>query len=53
MGGAIMAQREFFEPRLNRYLAELLPEALRKNTRIAFAKLGTAAGFTGALRHFL
>ena len=53
MGGAIMAQREFFEPRLNRYLAELLPEALRKNTRIAFAQLGTAAGFTGALRHFL
>jgi predicted NBD/HSP70 family sugar kinase len=53
MGGAIMAQREFFEPRLNRYLAELLPEALRKNTRIAFAQLGTSAGFTGALRHFL
>jgi predicted NBD/HSP70 family sugar kinase len=53
MGGAIMAQREFFEPRLNCYLAELLPEALRKNTRIAFAQLGTAAGFTGALRHFL
>ena len=53
MGGAIMAQREFFEPRLNRYLAELLPEALRKNTHIAFAQLGTAAGFTGALRHFL
>ena len=53
MGGAIMAQREFFEPRLNRYLAELLPEALRKNTRIAFAQLGTAAGFTGALCHFL
>ncbi len=53
MGGAIMAQREFFEPRLNRYLSELLPEALRKNTRIAFAQLGTAAGFTGALRHFL
>ncbi len=53
MGGAIMAQREFFEPRLNLYLAELLPEALRKNTRIAFAQLGTAAGFTGALRHFL
>ena len=53
MGGAVMTQQEFFEPRLNRYLAELLPEALRKNTRIAFAKLGTAAGFTGALRHFL
>ncbi len=53
MGGAIMRQREFFEPHLNQYLAELLPEALRKNTRIAFAQLGTAAGFTGALRHFL
>lgn len=53
MGGAVMAQRDFFEPRLNKYLAELLPEALRVNTRLAFAQLGTAAGFTGALRHFL
>lgn len=53
MGGAVMAQREFFEPRLNRYLTELLPKALLVNTRLAFAQLGTAAGFTGALRHFL
>ncbi|BAL83487.1 putative ROK family protein [Selenomonas ruminantium subsp. lactilytica TAM6421] len=53
MGGAVMAQREFFEPRLHQYLAELLPPALLKHTRIAFAQLGTAAGFTGALRHFL
>lgn len=53
MGGAVMAQREFFEPRLKQHLQELLPEALLKNTRLAFAELGTAAGFTGALRHFL
>ena len=53
MGGAVMAQQKFFEPRLNHYLTEFLPEALLANTRIAFAKLGTAAGFTGALRHFL
>lgn len=53
MGGAVMAQRDFFEPRLNKYLTELLPAALLTNTRIAFAELGTAAGFTGALRHFL
>ena len=53
MGGAVMAQQEFFEPRLNRYLKELLPPALLTNTHIAFAQLGTAAGFTGALRHFL
>lgn len=53
MGGAVMAQREFFEPRLKSQLSELLPPALRKNTRLDFAKLGTAAGFTGALRHFL
>ena len=48
-----MAQQEFFEPRLNKYLQEMLPAALLTNTRIAFAQLGTAAGFTGALRHFL
>ena len=53
MGGAVMAQQEFFEPRLNRYLKDLLPPALLANTHIAFAQLGTAAGFTGALRHFL
>lgn len=53
MGGAVMAQREFFEPRLKRHLSKLLPHALRKNTRLDFAKLGTAAGFTGALRYFL
>lgn len=53
MGGAVMAQRDYFEPRLNKYLNELLPEALLVNTRLAFAQLGTAAGFTGALRHFL
>jgi predicted NBD/HSP70 family sugar kinase len=53
MGGAVMAQREFFEPRFKRHLEKLLPEALLKNTRLAFAELGTSAGFTGALRHFL
>lgn len=53
MGGAVMAQREFFEPRLNKYLTELLPAALLTNTRIDFARLGTAAGLAGALRHFL
>ncbi|MBE6093547.1 MAG: ROK family protein [Selenomonas ruminantium] len=53
MGGAVMAQQEFFEPRLNRHLKELLPPALLVNTHIAFAQLGTAAGFTGALRYFL
>lgn len=53
MGGAVMSQQEFFEPRLDKYLREMLPPALLTNTRIAFAQLGTAAGFTGALRHFL
>ena len=53
MGGAVMTQQAFFEPRLNQYLAELLPPAIRRNTQIAFARLGTSAGVTGALRHFL
>lgn len=53
MGGAVMAQQDFFAPRLNKYLQELLPPALLSGTRIAFAKLGIAAGFTGALRYFL
>lgn len=53
MGGAVMAQRDFFEPRLNQHLAGLLPKALLANTRLAFAQLGTAAGITGALRYFL
>ncbi len=54
MGGAVMmAQQHFFEPRLHKYLAELLPAPLLVNTSLAFAKLGTKAGFTGALRHFL
>lgn len=53
MGGAVMAQQEYFAPRLQKHLAELLPAALLTNTRIAFTQLGTAAGFTGALRYFL
>lgn len=53
MGGAVMAQRDFFEPCLNKYLTEMLPAALLANTRLSFAQLGTAAGFTGALRYFL
>ncbi|MCR5758227.1 MAG: ROK family protein [Selenomonas sp.] len=53
MGGAVMTQQKFFAPRLKRHLQELLPKALLSHTRIAFAQLGTAAGFTGALRHFL
>ncbi len=53
MGGAVMAQREFFELRLNKYLTGLLPAELLTNTRLAFARLGTAAGLAGALRHFL
>lgn len=53
MGGAVMAQRDFFAPRLEQHLTAILPPALLKNTRIAFAELGTAAGFTGALRYFL
>lgn len=53
MGGAVMAQRDFFAPRLKQHLDAILPPALLKNTRIAFAELGTAAGFTGALRYFL
>ena len=53
MGGAVMAQKDFFSPRLNKYLAELLPPALLSNTRISFAELGTLAGCTGALKYFL
>lgn len=53
MGGAVMTHQDFFAPRLNRYLKELLPSALLSNTRLDFAKLGTAAGYTGALKHFL
>ena len=53
LGGAVMAQQSFFEPRLNKYLTRLLPKALLSNTRLAFAELGTMAGCTGALKHFL
>lgn len=53
MGGAVMTQQEFFAPRLHAQLQKLLPPALLANTRLEFARLGTAAGFTGALRHFL
>jgi predicted NBD/HSP70 family sugar kinase len=53
LGGGITAQKEYLEPRLNKRLAELLIEPIRKNTKLVFATLGNKAGMLGALYFFL
>jgi len=53
LGGGITAQKAYLEPLINKRLAELLIEPLRKNTNLVFATLGNKAGMLGALYFFM
>ena len=53
LGGGIMAQQEYLRPRIEQRLEELVVPAMRKATRLEFAKLGNDAGMIGALYRFL
>lgn len=47
LGGGIMAQRQMLAPLITREVERLVPEAMRKNTRIDYALLGNTAGMIG------
>ena len=47
-----MAQQAYLAPRLNEALDRYLVASVRKNTRLAFAALGNAAGMLGAYYNF-
>lgn len=53
LGGGIMAQEEYFRPRLEKSMKKYLPEAIYSGTQLRFAKLKNDAGMIGALRNFL
>lgn len=53
LGGGIMAEVEYLEPRLNAALDEKMVSAIRKHTHIAFAKNRNDAGMLGAFYHFM
>lgn len=53
LGGGIMAQRAYLEPRLNAALDKYLIPIVRQHTRLDFAKNGNDAGMMGALIHFM
>ncbi|GAA0070401.1 ROK family protein [Clostridium sardiniense] len=53
LGGGIMEQREFLEPKINSSLKAKLPKAFFESTKIEFAKLGNRAGMIGALYNFI
>lgn len=52
LGGGIMAQVDYIQPRLEKALDDYLVESIRKQTRIAFAQHENAAGMLGAYYHF-
>ncbi len=53
LGGGIMEQREFLEPKINNFLRGKLPKTFFESTKIEFAKLGNKAGMIGALYNFI
>ena len=52
LGGGIMAQEDYFRPRLLDELKKLLPAVIFDKTELRFAKLKNNAGMIGALRNF-
>lgn len=53
LGGAVMAQRDYLEPRLVRQLQRLVDPYILARTSLRFAALGNTAAMIGALYHFL
>lgn len=53
LGGGIMSQSEYFAPRIDMALGQMLSPHIRGHVHVAFAELGNTAGMVGALRSFL
>lgn len=53
LGGGIMAQQEYLKDRIEKSLDKYLIPAVRKHTRIAFAKNQNQAGMLGACLNFM
>ena len=53
LGGGIMSQSEYFAPRIDTALGQMLNPHIRGHVHVAFAELGNTAGMAGALRSFL
>jgi predicted NBD/HSP70 family sugar kinase len=52
LGGGIMEQTEYLQPRLEKRLEEKLIPKVYKNTKIAFALHKNHAGIIGAYYHY-
>lgn len=53
LGGGIMAQQEYLQPIMKRYMELYMNEEMLRHTELAFAKLGNDAGMAGAYAYFL
>ncbi len=53
LGGGIMEQSEFLEPKLNNSLKKYMLEEIRQKTQFAFAKNKNTAGMIGAYYHYV
>lgn len=53
LGGGIMAQKEYLEPRINAALDKYMVSSLRHHTKLAFAQLKNQAGMLGAWYNFI
>jgi len=53
LGGGVMAQQAILGPRIQQRVEQLVPEALRQGTRLAFARLGNDACLYGMLKLLL
>lgn len=53
LGGGIMAQKEYLEPRINAALDKYMVSSLRQHTKLAFAQLKNQAGMLGAWYNFI
>lgn len=52
LGGGMMSQRAYLEPRISRALDRYLLPSVRKNTKLEFARFQNHAGMIGASLHF-
>lgn len=53
LGGGIMAQKEYLEPRINAALDKYMVSSLRHHTKLALAQLKNQAGMLGAWYNFI
>lgn len=52
LGGGIMAQKEYLEPIMQKYMQEFLNEEMYRNTTLKFATLQNQAGMAGAYAYW-